>query len=287
MALASVFAAAHSTSSLKSLIESSFREQSVVPPPTADTYFRVSKISSLCSREEVLCHKHDVTRRETFDAKTLLIFLHGTSLHWGLQNHALPAIDVLYGIWKCMGCGHAHGSVEKGKSIRDTVVLRPTKCSACGLTPAHRGDQVFQYVEHHFISDTHRIMGHPDGFIQLPGMPGLGILEAKSVGGKSAWEVKKAPNIGHVIQAQIYMWFADLKWARILYWAKGENGLEALVEHAIERDDATIQNVLSAVDAVRDGIVSGILPERICATDDCPRAKACAVTKKCFAAATV
>lgn len=283
MALASAFAALHSKGSLKQLLEAGFREEQVVPPPTADSYFRVSKISSVCAREEVLCAQHEVTRRETLDAKTLLIFLHGTSLHWGLQNIALPAIDVLYGIWKCMSCGTTHGSVEKGKPLNETVSLRPTKCAKCGSSAAQRGDQVFQYVEHHFVNDEHRIMGHPDGFLQLPGLPGMGILEAKSIGGKNAWEVKKAPNIGHVIQAQIYMWFSGLKWARVLYWAKGENGLEALAEHHVERDDDTITNVLGTIGSIRSGIKSGILPERICATDDCPRANMCAVTKKCFA----
>lgn len=282
MALGSAFAQLGSKG-LKQLLEAGFREDQVVPPPTADSYFRVSKISSLCAREEVLCAQHDVTRRETLDAKTLLIFLHGTSLHWGLQNHALPAIDVLYGIWCCLICGAEHGSVETGKPITETVILRPKICAKCGFAPSHRGEEVFRYREHHFINDEHRVMGHPDGFLQLPGHSGMGILEAKSIGGKNAWEVKKAPNIGHVIQAQLYMWFSKLKWARILYWAKGENGLEALAEHFVEYDEDTVKNVLDTIRSVREGIKGGILPERICATDDCPRAKVCSVTKKCFA----
>src|SRR6202035_532691 len=101
--------------------------------------------------------------------------------------------------------------------------------------------QVFQYVEHHFINDEHKITGHPDGFLVLPGLAGMGVLDAKSAGGKSAWEIKSAPNIGLVIQAQLYLWFTGCQWSKILYWVKAENGLEALVEHHVERDDDTIQ----------------------------------------------
>lgn len=283
MAWGSAFAAAQSQGSLKQLLETGFREDKVVPPPTPETYYRISSISSVCAREEVLCHQHQVTRKETFDAKTLLIFLHGTSLHWGLQNVALPAISVLYGKWKCMECGTVHGEQEKGKPIQDTVILRPSACKKCKATPKERGEQVFQYVEHFFVSDKHQITGHPDGFLVLPGLPGMGVLEAKSIGGQKAWEVKKAPNIGHVIQAQIYMWFTGFKWGRILYWEKGVNGLEALAEHHVERDDDTINNVLANIASIKSGMLSGILPDRICATDDCPRASVCHVAKKCFA----
>lgn len=283
MALGSAFTAAFARGSLKQLLEASFREEKVVPPPTLETYYRISSISSVCAREEVLCHQHQVTRKETFDAKTLLIFLHGMSLHWGLQNIALPAIDVLYGKWKCMECGTVHGGQEKGKALQDTVILRPSACQKCKAAPQNRGDQVFQFVEHFFVSDEHKITGHPDGFLVLPGLPGMGVLEAKSVGGKNAWEVKRAPNIGHVIQAQIYMWFTGFAWARILYWEKGTNGLEALAEHHIDRDEDTINNVLASIASIRKGMVSGLLPDRICATDDCPRARVCHLPKKCFA----
>lgn len=284
MGMGSAFAATGSRSSLKQLLEEGFVEEKIVPPPTVDTYYRISSISSVCSREEVLCNQHDVTRKEKFNANTLLIFLHGTSLHWGLQNHALPAINVLYGKWKCLECGMMHGEEVKGLPLEQTVILRPNECMRCKASPKSRSEQVFQFVEHYFVSDKHRVTGHPDGFIVLPGHTGMGILEAKSVGGKSAWEVKKAPNIGHVIQQQLYMWFTGFTWGRILYWEKGVNGLIALAEHHVERDDDTINNVLANIEAVKNGILTGILPERICATDDCPRASVCSVKKKCFEA---
>lgn len=271
-----------SSGGLKQLLEKYFVEERMEAPLTVDGYVRASALSSLCAREEVLRFKHEVHRKVKHDASTLLIFLHGTSLHWGLQNHALPAIDVLYGLWKCLECGHVHGSVEKDKPLTETVVLRPTACAKCGATQKPRGEAVFQYVEHHFINDEYRITAHCDGFLQLPGLPGMGVLEAKSAGGKSAWEVKHAPIVGHVIQCHVYMWLTGFQWAKILYWVKGENGLEALKEHHIERDEGTVAAIKALLTSIQIGLKEGVVPERICTTKDCPRAEACSVRRICF-----
>jgi len=284
MSLGALVAATRATGSLKQLLQREWRRPQVQPPPKLDDYVRISSLSGLCPREEVLCEKHQVTRKETLGADTLLTFLHGTSLHWGLQNHALPEIGVLYGQWRCLACGVFHGGVEKGFPVSEKVILRPDKCSKCGNVSAGRGDQAFQYVEHHFINDEYRLMGHPDGFLALPGLPGMGILEAKSIGGKSAWEVKNAPNIGHVIQAQAYMWLSGLKWSMIFYWAKAEFGVEkSIAEHLVHYDEETIENLKVMLKSIPNGIRSGILPDKICANDTCPRANMCSVTKKCFA----
>lgn len=284
MALGSLVAGskARTSGSLKTLLLDNWFEDRLEDPLTPDGYVRASAISSLCAREEILRFKHQVKRKVKFDASTLLIFLHGTSLHWGLQNHALPAINVLYGLWKCLMCGHIHGAVEPGKLVSDTVVPRPEKCAKCGVQNNARGEAVFQYVEHQFVNDEYRITGHCDGFLVLPGLPGMGVLEAKSAGGKSAWEVKHAPIVGHVIQAHVYMWFTGFKWAKILYWVKGENGLDALKEHHVERDEATIGAVKAMLNSIQLGLKDGTVPQRICATSDCPRAEACSVKKLCF-----
>lgn len=269
--------------SLKTLLSENWFEDRLEDPLTADGYVRASAISSLCGREEILRFKHQVKRKVKFDASTLLIFLHGTSLHWGLQNHALPAINVIYGLWKCIMCGHVHGSVEPGKPVSDTVVPRPEKCVKCGVPNNERGEAVFQYVEHQFVNDEYRITAHCDGFLVLPGLPGMGVLEAKSAGGKSAWEVKHAPLVGHVIQVHVYMWLTGFKWGKILYWVKGENGLDALKEHHIERDESTIGAIKALLTSIKIGLAEGTVPQRICATSDCPRAASCSVRKICFA----
>jgi hypothetical protein len=238
----------------------------------------------LCAREEVICTTQQVTRKETLGSDLLLIFLHGTSLHWGLQNYALPELGVLYGQWKCLACGTAAGGAEPGFPIAEKVILRPDKCSKCGNVSKGRGDLAFQYVEASFVNDEFGLTGHPDGFLVLPGKPGMGILEAKSIGGRGAWEVKSAPHYGHVVQAQAYMWLSGLKWAVILYWAKAEQGVEqSLMEHFIDYDEETVANIKGILKSIPNGVRSGLLPERICAIPTCTRANKCSVAKKCFA----
>ncbi len=271
--------------SLKTLLETQFRETRAVPPPDPDTYYRISKISSFCAREEVLCHKHQITRQETFTVDKMLTFLHGTSLHWGLQNIALPAIGVLYGIWQCTGCGTKYGSVREDEPLSATVVLRPKLCSQPTCVGREgRGEDLFRFVEHAYVNEKYKLTGHPDGFLVIQGASGMGILEAKSAGPKKSAEVRRAPDIGHVIQAQLYMWFSGLKWARVFYWAKSEFGLDALKEHIVERDDETIEQVLAAVTSARSGMKNGVLPDRICLNSTCARAATCFAVKQCFAA---
>jgi len=284
MGLGDLVTATRASGSLKQLFAREWKRPAIQDPPKLDDYVRISSLSGLCAREEVLCTKHQVTRKETLNGDTLLTFLHGTSLHWGLQNHALPELGVLYGQWKCLGCGFAHGGVEKGFLVSEKVILRPETCSKCGNVSKGRGDQAFQYVEAHFVNDEFRLTGHPDGFLVLPGKPGMGILEAKSIGGRNAWEVKQAPHYGHVIQAQAYLWLSGLKWAVIFYWAKGEHGVDkAIAEHFIDYDEETIVNLKAMLTSIPNGIRSGLLPERVCATDSCTRANKCSVVKKCFA----
>lgn len=275
MALGSVFREARSRGSLIDVLTKTWKREQIRQPLQADDYIRVSSIASLCAREETLRNKLNRPERELLKADLLLTFLHGTALHWGLQNHALPEVGVLYGMWRCLGCGTIHGSVKDNEPVANGAILRPSQCSKCSSNR-------FEYHEHQFVNHELRVTGHADGFLALSGLPGLGVLEAKSVGGKSAWEIKKSPKYDHVIQAQLYLWLSGLQWTLILYWVKGENGLEALREYVIERDDEAIEAAKDLVLEIRNGITSGILPNRICETNDCPRAKACALANPCF-----
>jgi hypothetical protein len=78
------------------------------------------------------------------------------------------------------------------------------------------------------------------------------------------------------------MWLADLQWGIILYWQKGENGVNALVEHFVERDEDTIDNIKSTLKSIWGGVAGGDLPIRVCEKYDCKRSKGCVVRDKCF-----
>lgn len=263
--------------SLVDTIWEQFTQTRTIPPLTAKGFVRGSAFASLCPREEVLAAIHGVVRTEDLDANSLVNFALGTGIHVALQEEILPAIGVILGEWSCLTCARHYGGMD-GKPGFDLelMVARPKQCPKCEGT-------TFKYVEQFFRNEEYRITGHPDGFLKVPGREGIGLLEAKSIGAGGAWEIKKVPKFEHVIQAQIYMWFADLPWACVLYWDKSKYGADAFVEHFVDRDEDTIEAVKTVLKSIWDGIASGTLPPRICATQKAPRAISCACAKPCFA----
>jgi hypothetical protein len=275
MGLGNVVAAASSAQgSLKKLIRARLVEDREVPCLDAKSYLRVSALADMCPREEVLASTLQITRRRVVDADLGLIFAHGHALHYILQNKVLADTGALLGVWRCVECAKQFGKLGANIQEDQTLVRKPKKCD-CGC-------EDFHYREQHFINKEYRIGGHPDGFLVLQGMPGMGLVECKSIGSRGAWEVKQTPNVGHVVQVQCYMWLSGLQWAKILYWEKGGNGSTALIEHTIERDEETIERVKSLILSIWNGIATGLYPQRLCLSATCPRAAKCAVVGPCF-----
>jgi hypothetical protein len=251
------------------------------PPFTLSSYIRGSSFANLCPREEILRVVHKVSKKKVVAADGHLTFAHGTGIHLVLQNKILPAIGVIYGKWSCCTCGYAYGDRTNGQILTECLVPRPSLCERCN-------GKEFLYQELLFENSEYRINGHPDGFLRLPGLSGLGLFEAKSISSRSCYEVKGFPKIDHVVQVQIYLWLTGLQWAEILYWEKGANGISALIEHHIERDEELIDKLKHTAMAIWDGIAlyldtkKLVLPDRICAICDCPRAKLCSVAAHCF-----
>lgn len=278
MAFGKVVRAVKATTPLIGLIRDRFKSEEPQPPLSPTSFLRCSALSSMCPREEVLCAVHNVVRTQTISVDLNLVFSLGTALHNILQNKVLPALgEALYGHWRCVSCGLL--AVGTG-SLLESVILRPKVC-VCGKSE-------FIYEELSLRSDQYRLTGHPDGFLKLPEYPGFGILEAKSISERGAWEVKKTPKMDHVIQAQMYMWFTGTQWAQILYWDKGTFGINGLIEHHVERDDDVLQDILHSIDGLWHSIEAfttkgeKLFPERICAVSTCPRAEVCSVAAQCF-----
>lgn len=240
-----------------------------------DSFLRPSAFSMLCPREEVICGRIERTRRNEVDADTMLTFAHGRALHNILQNEVLPAIGVLLGKWSCQRCGHFHEGSAEGPLL-DQIILRPDKCSKCGK------ENEFLYHEMFFKNEEFNIGGHPDGFLKIQERSDIGLLEAKSISPNGAFEIKGTPKMDHVIQAQIYMWLTGLKWAKVFYWNKGMFGRNAITEHFIEYDHDTVSGIQETIKEIREGLVSGKLPDRICETQHCTRALECSSAEACF-----
>lgn len=274
MGIGSVVASAVSQASIKKILRDRYREERAHPWLDDKSYLRVSSLSGMCPREEVICAQNLVSRTKVVEAELSMTFTHGHALHWGLQNKVLADTGLLYGVWKCVDCAKQYGKHTPNIMMDQELVRRPEKCD-CGSLD-------FFYREQHFVNDQYRLGGHPDGFLVLPGMPGIGIFEGKSIGAHNVWKVKYTPDMGHVVQTQAYMWLTGLQWAKILYWNKGGQGLSALVEHTVERDEEAIAAIKNMITSIWDGLASGLLPERICAASSCERAHECSVRELCF-----
>jgi len=271
--------------SITSLLKEGWRRDRVEKPYTEETIIRASSLYSLCVREEVLRSVFKVDRLEKFGANTLINFSHGTGLHHVMQNEVLPAIGVLYGTWRCFRCGRLYGEVTDPSRWEDQVVRQPPEQCAC--TPGDfRADDRYLYVEASFNDPVVGLKGRPDGFLVLPGLPGMGILEVKSAGDGTAWRVRSVPDMGNVIQLHAYMLMTGAQWGQLVYWEKKVFGMPALIEHHVERDEGTIDRIKALIDRMRQGIreqsFAGV--DRMCKTKSCARAKRCPVRAQCFEA---
>jgi hypothetical protein len=246
-------------------------------------WIRVSSLAALCPREEVLVSLLGVTRADPYDGDLGLVFEHGHALHWGLQNRILPEAGVIYGKWRCMNCGTVMGGWEPNAKPRKTIIEsqipRPKHCWKCEtlLSAATCMFQEQQFSNHEF-----KLRGHPDGFLVLPGKPGMGVFEGKSINPKGAWEVRGCPKMDHVVQVQCYMWLTGCAWAKLLYWDKAGMGMSSLIEHTVDKDDDMIEAIKDEISSVWVGIEDGTLPMRTCKTRTCPRAEKCSVADVCF-----
>jgi len=263
-----------SGASLKKLIKEDYAVVEDIPYLVKDSWVRSSGFPMLCPREEVLCSTHKVERTWEINADLNLIFQHGHGLHHQLQNEILPSVGVLRGKWVCQGCGAMHGGpVDPKARVETWAEPKPEGCPDCS-------GKEFLFHEVKMFNEDHRVSGHCDGFLELDGVPGMGIVEGKSIG--QGWQVQNVPKLDHVIQLQTYLWLADLQWGIILYWQKGVNGVGALIEHFVERDEDTIDNIKATLKSIWNGVETGELPDKVCETSTCKRAKSCAVRNQCF-----
>jgi len=264
---------------LRPLIRSAIPESREKPPLTKEDWIRVSGLAMLCAREEVLCSRSGLIRTDNVEADLMMIFEHGHGLHWDLQNRILPLTKTLFGRWLCGECGTRHGGggewMTPLKGFEESQILRPATCPNCDAVMTS-DNSLFQ---EQWIKDPEY---RPDGFLRLDGMPGLGVLEVKSISPRGAWEVRGCAKLDHVTQVQCYMWMTGCRWGKVLYWDKGTGGMKGLIEHTIEYDEDHVEAMQNLVRDIWAGIEGGKLPERICASPDCKRADVCSSDTRCF-----
>lgn len=285
MAVETVLAQVTAVGSIRQILRERLKTERQVPPLTEASWLRASALADLCPREEVLAARLKLERTDSVDPDGNLTYAHGHGLHWALQNRVLSEVGILLGQWRCLQCATLYGGHDPtGKRpLSEQYVRRPEKCSKCG----NFDSEEFVYVEQYYKNEEYRIGAHPDGFLAIAGFPGIGVFEGKSMGGRTAVEVRVMPMLSHVVQVHVYLWLTGFRWAKILYWEKGGSGLNALVEHTVERDEQTIENIKSLIASIWRGIRTGDLPERICESKDDRLARECPAREPCFRCSNV
>lgn len=278
---------------LKALLRKSLEELRITPYLRADGssvadggLMRVSSLAGICAREEVLCSRLKRTRSEQIKGDLGLIFETGNGLHWGTQNRLLTKAQMILGRWLCASCGHVTGAQHEWElplppEFREVQLFRPGKCPSCDTILT--SDNCL-YQEQEFVDWVKRIAGHPDGFLRVDGMPGLGLLEAKSINPRDGWRVRQTPKLDHVVQNQTYQWMTGCRWGLVLYWVKDGGGLSSIIPHIIDYDDDHVEAIQNLIDDVWRGVEDpdSRLPERICPHDEVKRAELCSASVECF-----
>jgi hypothetical protein len=243
--------------------------EEVIPPPTADQTYRVSRLVKLCPREEVLRHIHQISKVEKIEPRLRRIFDIGKAFHTLAQNEWFGQWGWLEGHWLCRRCHRVH---------KDS--LRPKTCGLECPTGQCQGTDFF-YIEIEPADLLHGVTAHVDGILRIGKKKK--VLELKTCNAmqfKLVADMKRRPQPAHVLQTQLYMWLTGLKEGIILYMDKDES-LLAMFE--VKYDPAVIEKALEALALAREGMRTKIVPPReVCDSASCSRAKACPVRNLCF-----
>lgn len=269
------------TSSLISVIQRAAARSELNVAPTKSSMVRVSALHKLCPRKDVLRFLHNVSEPDDIDADLGLIFAIGTGLHYAMQNVVLSRSPVLEGMWRCTGCAYLYGAFRDIAAFKpEQIAFRVSHPGQCKLCK----QESFIYEEYHFVDKDLMLSGHCDGLLNMPAISDRPVLlEVKSIGQGQTWKIKDTPLMDHVVQVHGYMLVSGLSHGIILYWVKGANGVAALKEFLVERDDTMIETLKAELKQRQEGLDKGIPPEeRICATSDCTRAMDCVMRRTCF-----
>ena len=240
----------------------------------------LSRNDGFCAREFALLDvTHKKPKGKYISSALRVAFDNGNALSDLCRNKWLK--DDVVGDWKC---GHCKQMVQFSK--------KPKVACKCGA-------RLWQYNEVCIINPHNGATGSIDFLIDF----GLGkhtMIECKSMA-RDMFDDLKAPLSEHRIRTQLYLlhWSqvagphagkVDTERAIVLYISKGfgtkneDFGGKVLPfkEYWVERDDAAVMPLYKQADALHAFRKDGPMPEGICATSFCQRAKGCNVAQECW-----
>lgn len=251
--------------SLQKIVDEGLKEARVRAPMKSTEHLRASEIVDVCPREEALCARDHVTRKDVIPAKLARTFKFGRAFEKMFRDH-LADVGILIGTWQCQ-CGFVSTCDDKGL-VRHK---RPTHCKSCAETGK------FEYLEEFSLDRLANVGGHNDGFLHVNGE--YIILELKTCSARAYKEFKERPKENHIGQVQIYMKIHGYKRAVIWYFNK-DSSEQTL--HWIDADPVVTAHLLEKGTQVRHYFETGKIPQRVCINAECPRAQKCAVRLACF-----
>jgi hypothetical protein len=232
-------------------------------PPRPEQKYRVSHVIKLCPREEVLRYLYQIKRVDKVEATLRRTFDIGKAFHTLVQNDWFGKWGWLVGDWECTSC---HKMFENS--------VNPKVCDKCFQTN-------FFYHELTPASEEHGITAHLDGVLFVGGKKK--VLELKTTNAMQFGLVantNRRPQDAHKRQVNMYMFLTGIKEAVILYFNKNESTVHQFEE---KYDESLVQEMLSNLRQARDGMRTGVVPERkVCESKTCSRAKQCPVRDLCF-----
>lgn len=250
-----------------------------------------NKDKSFCPREYALLDLTKKTQKGQYIGTSLrTTFNHGKDLQRRLNEDYLK--DIMIGDWHCQNCGQIKTFCTKPKE---------SQCfTDSGI------NHIWVYDEPRPLSKESGVSGGVDALINI-GQPKYRIYELKTMA-VDQFKTLKAPLAEHRLRTNLYMrlvaesegemkYRVDTKIAGVLYVCKGfgikddtlkemgikDAGFTPFKEYTVTRDDKGTQELCNRAKMVKQfREPKGKMPEGICPTSFCKRAKNCTVISECF-----
>ncbi len=232
-----------------------------------------------CPREFVLSyHSSDKYEVRSHTPGLELLYAFGNALHDHIRNIFIkhsPYGKYAYGRWTCL-C--------KAKAIVGTKPLLKVKCKKCDT-------YVDRYNEYSLKLPRLGLVGHPDFLLKFAN--GFYLYEIKSINRKDIeFDDLTQPLGDHHLQNSFYYWMMQqlgYRISKMLRYVYVDRDPRKIFRGEVYREFkkevskfSRIQPFFNKAIAVREAIDTGVLPQKICDSFDCPRAKNCSRVVECF-----
>jgi hypothetical protein len=256
---------------------------------------RASSLGYMCPREEVLAYKYDVIRGDHKDPSLQITLDIGNVFHDLYRNIYYGPMQDWAGAWRCVRCGWDtdKAGLSEAPVFTDHLVSpgkiakMPPECGGCGApfwTHPDDGEIAYGDFKEWFVKDHSLLIhGHPDGWMWIPAMKRV-LVDLKSHG-KRGFDNRKKLRDGHDHQVMAYGHLCGDQLGAVMYMNKSPWGdHQSFVKPIPVKTDKKIfkKEIVEPLGILQNGLAGGPMPERVCLSADCPKARECQLADVCF-----